>query len=169
MAELTKSSSQNPSSSPTRPTHRITRSITEVSPPTIKTGHRLYTSSHHHHYHHSSRRARSSEKEASTTCEPQSAHPNLQGADPRWREGVKSEFGTPAESRRASGAALDADVWNAMSSGNTGGYMVERRTIKEGEVKEEIERGVLRKAYVISFPCFHVFHLSAEDCDTDHV
>ena len=55
---------------------------------------------------------------------------------------MKSEFGTPAESRRASGVAWDVDFGNAV------GMALERTSIKEGEVKEERERGILRSTCV---------------------
>lgn len=91
--------------------------------------------SHHHHHTHLHRKDHSREKEA------QSAHPNLQ---PHEIGTTKSEGVTPEESRAGSRQPSvfgDIPGWDGMGSSRE---RERRRPVKEGEVKEERERGVLR-------------------------
>lgn len=64
---------------------------------------------------------------------------------------MKSEFGTPADSanvsRRASGATWDPD-FGGVSGVSPLPFLKERRFIKDGEVREEREKGVLRATLV---------------------
>ncbi len=104
--------------SPERSNHLANRSITELSPDSIPQAHRQ------HHDHHPHLRHRSKE-----------AHIGNQGA--RSDHGSKSEGATPYDSQNASrrGSIFG---WDDVGSGR------EKRTVKEGEVKEERERGFLR-------------------------
>jgi hypothetical protein len=156
-----------PPASPPRPSHQIHRSISEVSPPTLKLhrpNHHQHHSHTHHHAHLHSRRAQSNEKNKER--EPQSAHPNLQpflggegreGRERNWRDigQARSEGVTPAGSRdvsrRPSAGAWDSDAGPGAGTGVVGGIPFPRereRRVKDGEVKEERERGVLRATFV---------------------
>lgn len=89
------------------------------------------SNSHHHHTHLHHRKDHSREKEA------QSAHPNLQPNE----LGSRSEGVTPEESRAGS---RRTSVHGDMMGWEGNGREREKRVVKEGEVKEERERGVLR-------------------------
>lgn len=93
----------------------------------------------HHHYPHLLHKEQSREKEAL------SSHQNLQPHDPS----TKSEVVTPEESRagsRRTSVFGDMAGWEKMGNGERG--MGEKRVVKEGEVKEERERGILRATFV---------------------
>jgi hypothetical protein len=148
--------------SPTRPGHRLHRSITELSPPTRKTqpsSSSNQRSNHHlHHPHHlitSSRRARSSDKGRDKDSEPQSAHPNLQpflAGETRWREGARTEHGTPADSINGSRRQSLFDV-DGVGRRQEVGVREQRRVISEKEVQEEKEKEVLREKYAVFGSC----------------
>lgn len=89
----------------------------------------------HHHHNHLHRKDHSREKEA------RSAHPNLQPHE----SGTKSDGVTPEESRAPSRrTSLYGDMPGLDRVGSGKERERERRLMKEGEVKEERERGALR-------------------------
>lgn len=158
MTELT---SKLPSSPPRPAMHR---SISEVSPPALKI-HRPHHHHHHTHIHHHGRRAHSKEKNTKEE-EPQSAHPNLQPflggerRDKSWRDiqQARSEGVTPAGSRNASRRTSVLGSWESDGGPSTGTAVIgdmalgpkERKAVKDGQVKQERERGVLRATFVTS-------------------
>ncbi len=107
----------NPAS-PTRPKHLTTRSISEVH------------KHHHSHLHHPNLHRRKED--------PQSSHPNLGASGSFEGTSSKSEGVTPSVSRDVSrrGSVLEILEGNGR----------ERRAVKEGEVREEREKGILRVA-----------------------
>jgi hypothetical protein len=114
--------------SPTHPKHQISRSITEIS------GGGGFPKLHRPHHHRS--------KDDKT---PQSTQPNLQPTG--VVDGTKSEGATPDESHNGSrrtsvvgSQAWETDLGGAPMPGNTR----EKRVVREGEVSEERERGILR-------------------------
>ena len=145
---------------PPRPSHRLHRSITEISPPTRKP--QTVTSSnprinHHlqtpHHLVTSARRARSSDKGRDAEHNPQSAHPNLQpflAGEGRWREGIRTGHGTPADSLNGSRRQSVFDADGAGGRMNTSSWE-QRRVVSEAEVQEEKEKGRLREKYACLF------------------
>lgn len=113
--------------SPTRSRHQGTRSITDVS------SHKTHKSHHHHPHIHRK------DKDDKT---PQSAHPNLQPSGAV--EGFKSEVVTPEQSRNGSRRA------SVLPEGAEGMFTgAQKRDIREGEVKEEKEKGVQRATFVL--------------------
>ena len=95
--------------------------------------------SHHHHPHLHRKEHRDSKDK-----DPQSAHPNLQSHE----GGTKSEGITPEESTAGSRrTSHDLHGWDRLGWERFG----EKRVVKDGEVKEERERSVLRAAYVMHF------------------
>lgn len=71
--------------------------------------------------------------------------------------GSRSEGHTPSESRVASrreslwDGGGSGDGAGGLGSGSAGGIGRRERVVREGEVREERERGVLRATFVISF------------------
>jgi hypothetical protein len=131
--------------SPPRPKHLSTRSITEISsvPKTHK---------HHHHPHLHHRDKEEKEKHPKASNSSLNLQPSAAEFGPGREERSRSEGVTPSESRNASrrgsvnGAAAGA-AWD--DSVGMGVLQREKRVVKEGEVREERERGALRAAYVI--------------------
>ncbi|KAE9373123.1 hypothetical protein N431DRAFT_406448 [Stipitochalara longipes BDJ] len=113
-------SSAKPSNptSPTRPKHLTTRSISEV-----------HHKHHHPHLHHHRRKE-----------EPQSVHQSQPALGSYDGTSSRSEGFTPNQSRDVSrrGSMLVVDI----PEGNG----KEKRVVKEGEVREEREKGILRAA-----------------------
>jgi hypothetical protein len=120
MSNPSQESSSKPSNhtSPTRPKHLTTRSISEV-----------HHKHHHPHLHHHRRK-----EESQSTHHSQAALGSYEGTSSR------SEGFTPSQSRDVSrqGSILGVDI----PEGNGR----EKRVVKEGEVREEREKGVLRAA-----------------------
>jgi hypothetical protein len=116
----------NPTS-PTRPKHLTTRSISEV-----------HHKHHHPHLHHHHRKE-----------ETQSVHASQQALGSYEGTSSRSEGFTPNHSRDASrrGSILGVEIPERNGR--------EKRVVKEGEVREEREKGVLRAACVnFPFPIF---------------
>jgi len=122
----TSSSTRIPNpASPQRPKHLINRSISEISPPSLPKLHHK----HHHHPH-----VHRKDKESQSTNLNLQPYPSSEQVS-----GSRSEGVTPSGSRAGS-------VWGLDQDGNGNGK--EKRVVKEGEVKEEREKGVLRATYV---------------------
>lgn len=142
--------------SPTRPGHRLHRSITELSPPTRRS--QPTSSSNHrtnHHLQHphqlitSGRRARSSDKGRDKDSDPHTAHPNLQpflAGETRWREGIRTDHGTPVDSLNGSRRQSIFDV-DGVGRRLEGSHREQRRIVSEKDVQEEKEKGALREKY----------------------
>lgn len=110
----------NPAS-PTRPKHLTTLSISEV-----------HKHHHHPHLHHPSLHRKKED------IEP--AHPNLHVSTSYEGPGTRSEGATPGESQNVSRRGSVNGVEIPETNGR------ERRPVKEGEVRDEMEKGVLRAA-----------------------
>ncbi|KAK2629459.1 hypothetical protein QTJ16_000279 [Diplocarpon rosae] len=130
------------SSSPTRPKHLSTRPIPDVSAPPSK-GH------HKHHYPHTHHRSgRDKDKDRDRERERKDRRGRKDG------EGLnRSEAHTPNESRVASrrgSLGLDG-LGGGVSVGGDIGWirrgMERERRVRDGEVEEERERGVLRARF----------------------
>ncbi|KAH6670477.1 hypothetical protein B0J14DRAFT_515986 [Halenospora varia] len=109
---------------PVRPRHQVTRSITELSTNFPK----LHRSHHHHHRHHQSYR----DKETT----PFSTVPDLQV---NGEQGTMSEGATPIPSRDVSRRTSVLGV-----SREDGEKEKEKRVVREGQVAAERERGAQR-------------------------
>lgn len=117
--------------SPIRSRHQVTRSITEVQ---------SFPKIHHHFSHHHSHSHHRKDKDDKI---PQSALPNLQPNG--LIEATKSEAVTPEESRNAS---RTTSVFSTSIEGIEGLPGTQRHTVKEGDVKKNREKGMLRATFV---------------------
>lgn len=114
--------------SPTRPKHLTTRSITEISPPS---GSKLHLSSRHHQHRHPhlhSHKHKHGESQSTLQLDP-----NPEGT-------TRSEGQTPAGSGNVSRRGSIFGDYTAYAA-EMGGP---KRLVKEGEVKDEMEKGALR-------------------------
>ncbi|KUJ11281.1 uncharacterized protein LY89DRAFT_655061 [Mollisia scopiformis] len=126
--------SSPPNPTPTRPKHLTTRSISEIT--SIPKVHKHH---HHPHLHH-----RDKDPAASNpTLKVQPSVVDVVGGERSRSEGV-----TPNESRNVSrrGSVNVAVVGPWEDSVGMGALQREKRVVKEGEVREERERGALRAA-----------------------
>ena len=129
-------------SSPQRPTHQTTRSITETSIPS-GTGGKPKQSHHHHPHIHRHHHNKSSERKSTDRDAQSPRTSNLQvGGD--GQAGSKSAGATPDESRVVS---RNASFLNAGGEVDRlvvpASWREERRVMKEGEVDVEREKGLL--------------------------
>ncbi|KAH9214536.1 hypothetical protein DL95DRAFT_389506, partial [Leptodontidium sp. 2 PMI_412] len=130
--------------SPTRPKHLTTRSITEVNPPPSLPRiphHHGHISKHHHHHHPHIHHHRHKDSKVGVDGSGAAGSGSASGDG---IGGSRSEGQTPSESRvvsrRGSGSFRGEDV-----GGSSGVYNGRREgVVREGEVREERERGVLR-------------------------
>ncbi|KAK0103289.1 hypothetical protein ONS95_005321 [Cadophora gregata] len=136
-----------PPTSPTRPKHLTTRSITEINaPPSLpriphSSGHG-HNKHHHPHIHTHRHREEKRERERERSGEGDGV-----GGFGLGIGGSRSEGHTPSESRVASRreSLWDGDgAAGGSGIGGGGGIGRRERVVREGEVKEERERGVLR-------------------------
>jgi len=166
-----------PPTSPTRPKHLTTRSITEINaPPSIPRiphshghshGHSGHSKHHHPHIHH---RHKDRDREGEGGIRTGIIGAGGVGSGVGIGQGVigsRSEGHTPSESRVASrreslwDGGGSGDGAGGFGSGGAGGRR--ERVVREGEVREERERGVLRATFVISFLC-HLPLISQATC-----
>lgn len=129
--------------SPQRPKHLQNRSITEITSALPRIPHQHYSKHHHHpHIHHKDK--------ASRDYGVSQLVYNAQGSlGLPHGEGSRSEGNSPGESRVGSRrGSLGGGLENKEDS-VTGR---KERVVREGEVREERERGVLRATFVSPFP-----------------
>ncbi|KAL2070929.1 hypothetical protein VTL71DRAFT_13955 [Oculimacula yallundae] len=136
------SSTQTPIS-PTRPKHLSTRSITEVNAPPSLPRIPGNSGKHHHHHHHHPHihhgRHRDKERDGMRGVDGRDGSAEYGNAI----GGSRSEGHTPSESRV--GSRRGSFNWKGEDGSGLSRERKEReRVVREGEVREERERGVLR-------------------------